>query len=430
MASGCCETDSVSVGRHEMMHFADKRILLGVSGGIAAYKAVELARRLVELARRLVTDGAQVKVVMTPSATEFVTPLTFAALTGQTVGTSLFGPGIHPLEHIWLGQKVDAIVLAPATANLIGKLAHGIGDDLLTTILLAATRPILVCPAMNCEMYDNPTVQDNLARLRQRGLWVLEPEPGPLACGAVGFGRLPEVENILQALARLVSLQDLAGRYLLVTAGPTHEDLDPVRYLTNRSSGKMGYAVARAAWRRGARVTLISGPTHLPPPYGVDFVPVRSALDMMGEVVSRFSTCDALIMAAAVGDYRPESLAAHKIKRASAALKVNLMPNPDILQAIRDLKGGQIIIGFAAETHDLIKEASRKLEEKNLDLIVANDVSQPDSGFAADTNEVTLVTADSEPVALPLLSKDEVADRILDWLVLRLKTETGGAADA
>ncbi len=423
MASGCCETNSVSVGRHEMMHFADKRILLGVSGGIAAYKAVELARRLV-------TDGAQVKVVMTPSATEFVTPLTFAALTGQTVGTSLFGPGIHPLEHIWLGQKVDAIVLAPATANLIGKLAHGIGDDLLTTILLAATRPILVCPAMNCEMYDNPTVQDNLARLRQRGLWVLEPEPGPLACGAVGFGRLPEVENILQALARLVSLQDLAGRYLLVTAGPTHEDLDPVRYLTNRSSGKMGYAVARAAWRRGARVTLISGPTHLPPPYGVDFVPVRSALDMMGEVVSRFSTCDALIMAAAVGDYRPESLAAHKIKRASAALKVNLMPNPDILQAIRDLKGGQIIIGFAAETHDLIKEAGRKLEEKNLDLIVANDVSQPDSGFAADTNEVTLVTADSEPVALPLLSKDEVADRILDWLVLRLKTETGGAADA
>jgi phosphopantothenoylcysteine decarboxylase/phosphopantothenate--cysteine ligase len=404
------------------MTFADKRILLGVSGGIAAYKAAELARRLV-------TAEAQVKVVMTKSATEFVTPMTFAALTGQTVGNALFGPGVHPLEHIWLGQQVDAIVLAPATANLIGKMAHGIGDDLLTTILIAATRPILVCPAMNCEMYDNPVVQENLSRLRDRGQWVLEPEEGCLACGAVGYGRLPETETILAALGKMVSLQDLAGQRLLVTAGPTFEDLDPVRYLTNRSSGKMGYAMAKAAWRRGAQVTLISGPTALDPPYGVEMVGVRSALDMLGEVVKRFPVCDALIMAAAVGDYRSESLAERKIKRAAAALQVNLMPNPDILKEISGLKDGQITIGFAAETHDLIQEASRKLTEKNLDLIVANDVNRPDSGFAVDTNEVTLVATDGEPVALPLLSKDEVADQILDWLAPRLNPQAVEATD-
>jgi phosphopantothenoylcysteine decarboxylase/phosphopantothenate--cysteine ligase len=398
------------------MIFKDKRILLGISGGIAAYKAAELARRLV-------TAGATVKVVMTKSATEFVTPMTFAALTGQSVGMTLFGPGVHPLEHIWLGQQVDAIVLVPATANLIGKMAHGIGDDLLTTILIAATRPILVCPAMNCEMYANPAVQDNMAHLRERGMWVLEPEEGALACGAVGHGRLPETESILAALGKMVSLQDLADQRVLVTAGPTHEDLDPVRFLTNRSSGKMGYAMAKAAWRRGAAVTLVSGPTSLPVPYGVELVWVRSALDMLGEVVKRFPLCDALIMAAAVGDYRAESLAERKIKRAAAALQVTLTQNPDILKEISALKERQIAIGFAAETHDLIQEASRKLKEKNLDLIVANDVNRPDSGFAVDTNEVTLVAGDEEPVLLPLLTKDEVADKILDWLAPRLSPQ-------
>jgi phosphopantothenoylcysteine decarboxylase/phosphopantothenate--cysteine ligase len=398
------------------MIFKDKRILLGISGGIAAYKAAELARRLV-------TARATVKVVMTKSATEFVTPMTFAALTGQSVGMTLFGPGVHPLEHIWLGQQVDAIVLVPATANLIGKMAHGIGDDLLTTILIAATRPILVCPAMNCEMYANPAVQDNMARLRERGMWVLEPEEGALACGAVGHGRLPETESILAALGKMVSLQDLADQRVLVTAGPTHEDLDPVRFLTNRSSGKMGYAMAKAAWRRGAAVTLVSGPTSLPVPYGVELVWVRSALDMLGEVVKRFPLCDALIMAAAVGDYRAESLAERKIKRAAAALQVTLTQNPDILKEISALKERQIAIGFAAETHDLIQEASRKLKEKNLDLIVANDVNRPDSGFAVDTNEVTLVAGDEEPVLLPLLTKDEVADKILDWLAPRLSPQ-------
>jgi phosphopantothenoylcysteine decarboxylase / phosphopantothenate---cysteine ligase len=400
--------------------FTDKRILLGVSGGIAAYKAAELARRLV-------TGGATVKAVMTQSATEFITPMTFAALTGQTVGTAMFGPGIHPLEHIWLGQQVDAIVLAPATANLIGKLAHGIGDDLLSTIIIAATKPIVVCPAMNCDMYENPAVQENLGRLRARGMWVLEPDAGPLACGAVGYGRLPETESILAALARTVSRQDLAGRRLLVTAGPTYEDLDPVRYLTNRSSGKMGYAVAKAAWRRGAEVTLVSGPTALPVPYGVELVEVRSAVDMLGQVVSHFPGCDALIMAAAVGDYRPESLAERKIKRGNTALQVNLVQNPDILKEISSLKEGQITIGFAAETHDLIAEAGRKLAEKNLDLIVANDVNRPDSGFAVDTNEVTLIVRDGEPAPLPLLTKDEVAEKILNWLAPRLSLQAGEA---
>jgi phosphopantothenoylcysteine decarboxylase / phosphopantothenate---cysteine ligase len=402
------------------MVFGGKKILLGISGGIAAYKAAELARRLV-------TGGATVKVVMTQSATEFISPMTFAALTGQTVGTALFGPGVHPLEHIWLGQQVDAIVLVPATANLIGKVAGGLGDDLLTTIIIAATKPIVVCPAMNCDMYENPVVQENLTRLRARGMWVLEPDAGPLACGAVGYGRLPETESILAVLARTVSLQDLAGRRLLVTAGPTYEDLDPVRYLTNRSTGKMGYAVAKAGWRRGAAVTLVSGPTALPAPFGVEVVRVHSAVDMLGEVVNRFPTCDALIMAAAVSDYRAESLAERKIKRGAATIQVHLTQNPDILREIRALKEGQIAIGFAAETHDLIEEAGRKLAEKNLDLIVANDVNRPDSGFAVDTNEVTLIAKDGEPAPLPLLTKDEVADKILDWLASRLGLRAGEA---
>ncbi len=389
--------------------FNGKRILLGVSGGIAGYKAVELARRLV-------TAGAQVKVVMTKNAQEFVTPLTFAAITGQQVGTGMFGPGVHPLEHIWLGQQVDAVVLAPATANLIGKLAAGIGDDLLTTILIAATRPVLLCPAMNCEMFGNPVVQENLDRLRQRGIWVLEPEAGPLACGAVGYGRLPEVESILAALGKLVSPQDLAGRRLLISAGPTQEDLDPVRFLTNRSSGKMGYALAREAWRRGAEVTLVSGPTALADPFGVEVVRVRSAMDMLSALWERFPAADALLMAAAVGDYRAESLAEQKMKRGPQALKVNLVQNPDILREVAKLKTHQVLVGFAAETGELIAEARRKLTEKGLDLIVANDVNRPDCGFAVDTNEVVLISREGEPVALPLMSKDEVAGRILDWL--------------
>ncbi len=405
------------------MTFNGKLILLGVSGGIAAYKAAELVRRLV-------AAGARVKVVMTRAAQEFVGPLTFQALSGEKVGVALFGPGSDPLEHVALGQEVDALVLAPATANLIGKLASGLGDDLLTTILLAASKPILVCPAMNVQMWGNPVVQENLDRLKARGFEVMAPEAGDLACGAVGLGRLPEPETIVQAAARLVSVQDLAGRRLLVTAGPTHEDLDPVRFLTNRSSGKMGYDLARVGWRRGAQVCLISGPTSLAAPYGVERVMVRSAQDMLKAVHQRFAKVDALLMAAAVGDYRPTHAKTRKIKRGPQEEQFQLTPNPDILKEMSAIKKRQVVVGFAAETHDLEDEARRKLAAKNLDLIVANDVNRPDSGFQVDTNEVTIIARQGEPLRLPLLTKEEVAEIILDRVMELLTARKSGAASA
>ena len=390
------------------MIFAGKRLVLGVTGGIAAYKAAELARGLV-------TAGAWVKVVMTRAAQEFVTPLTFAALTGQPAGVALFGPGSAPLEHIALGQEVDGILVAPATANLMCKAAAGIGDDLLTTILLAATKPVLICPAMNADMWANPVVQENVAKLKARGWQVMDPAAGPLACGAVGYGRLPEPPLILEAAARLVSPQDLAGRMVLVTAGPTHEDLDPVRFLTNRSSGKQGYALARAAWRRGADVCLISGPTALAEPYGVERVMVRSARDLLAQVKERFAAADILIMAAAVSDYRPVQAQARKIKRQQAEAQFLLTQNPDIVREVSSQKRpGQVVVGFSAETHDLESEARRKLEAKNLDLIVANDVNLPEAGFQVETNVVTIIGRTGAAARLPLLSKDEVAERILD----------------
>lgn len=397
------------------MVFNDKRILLGVTGGIAAYKAAEVARRLMGC-------GARVKVVMTQAAQEFVGPLTFAALTGEKVATAMFGPESDPLEHVALGQEVDGIVIAPATANFIGKVAAGIGDDLLTTIMLAATKPALLCPAMNVEMWSNPVVQENLNRLKSRGLMVMEPAAGSLACGAVGLGRLPEPDMIVEACARLVSPQDLVGRQVLVTAGPTHEDFDPVRFLTNRSSGKQGYALAKGAWRRGAEVILVSGPSNLAAPYGVELVRVRSARDMQAAVAEYFPKSDALLMAAAVGDYRPTRAEIRKIKRgAHEDMQFHLTQNPDILKQMGLSKTSQIIVGFAAETHDLETEARRKLREKKLDLIVANDVNQPDSGFQVDTNEVTIIAQEAKPLALPILSKEEVADVILDQVAELLK---------
>lgn len=389
------------------MAYTGKRILLGVTGGIAAYKAAELARRLIGA-------GAKVKVVMTAAAREFVAPLTFQALTGEKVATAMFGPMAEPLEHVALGQEVDAIIVAPATANIIGKMAAGIGDDLLSTILLAATKPVLLCPAMNAEMWGNPVVQENLDRLQARGVQVMEPGTGELACGAVGLGRLPEPEMIVEAAARLVSGQDLAGCRVLVTAGPTHEDFDPVRFLTNRSSGKMGYALAQVAWRRGAEVCLISGPSLLSAPYGVERVMVRSALEMLEAVKARFAGAAALFMAAAVGDYRPICCETRKIKRGQAETQFQLVQNPDILRELGRLKQRQVVVGFAAESHDLESEARRKLREKHLDFIVANDVTRTDSGFAVDTNQVTILDGGGEPLRLPLLSKMEVAERLLD----------------
>jgi len=401
------------------MIFKGKHILLGVSGGIAAYKAAEVARRLIG-------GGARVKVVMTAAAQEFVGPLTFQALTGEQVATAMFGPESEPLEHISLGQEVDAIVLAPATANLIGKLTAGIGDDLLTTVMLAATRPALICPAMNDQMWANPAVQENLARLKGRGYAVMEPAAGPLACGAVGPGRLPEPDLIVEAAARLLSPQDLAGRRVLVTAGPTWEDFDPVRFLTNRSSGKQGYALARVAWRRGAAVTLVSGPTSLAAPYGVNLVAVRSARDMQAAVAEKFPEADVLLMAAAVSDYRPTQAEIRKVKRGREEMQFHLTQNPDILKQVATQTTRQIVVGFAAETHDLEAEARRKMREKHLDLIVANDVNRPDSGFQVDTNEVTLIRREGEPLPLPLLTKEEVAARILDQVVELLQTRDRG----
>jgi phosphopantothenoylcysteine decarboxylase/phosphopantothenate--cysteine ligase len=387
--------------------FQGKKIVLGVTGGIAVYKAVELLRLLV-------CAGARVQVVMTKSAQEFVTPLTFHTLSGEPVRTALFGPGADPLEHISLAQAVDALVIAPATANCIGKIAAGIGDDLLTTLILAATRPILVCPAMNVKMYENPVVQNNLDLLRQRGLHIVEPETGEMACGAYGSGRMPEPSAIVEALAALLSPKDLEGYQILVSAGPTHEDLDPVRFLTNRSTGKMGYALARMAQRRGAAVCLVSGPSALASPQGVERVLVRSALEMQQALATRFSQSDALIMSAAVSDYRPAGFAEQKIKREEEEMLVKLTNNPDILQNLGSLKTRQVMVGFAAETQDILQHAQQKLERKHLDLIVANDVSAPDSGFAVDTNQVTLIHRSGEVESLPLLGKDEVADRVLD----------------
>jgi phosphopantothenoylcysteine decarboxylase/phosphopantothenate--cysteine ligase len=392
------------------MVYKYKRILLGISGGIAVYKVPEVVRRLVAC-------GAQVKVVMTRAALEFMTPVTFQALSGEKVGTALFGPESDPLEHVSLGQQVDAIILAPATANLIGKMAAGLGDDLLTTIMLAASKPTLICPAMNVEMWGNRVVRENLTRLRARGFQVMEPVSGPLACGAEGMGRLPEPELIVEAGARLVSRQDLAGRRVLVTAGPTTEDLDPVRFLSNRSSGKMGYALARVAWRRGAKVVLVSGPSALPCPYGVERVMVRSALDMHQAVAAHFPDAEALLMAAAVSDYRPGVSQALKIKRGAEELNLPLALNPDILKEMSLQKTGQVVVGFAAETHDLETEALRKMQEKKLDMIVANDVNKPGSGFQVDTNEVTIIDRDGWLVRLPLITKEEVSERVLDRVV-------------
>lgn len=384
-----------------------KRIVLGVTGGIAAYKAVEVLRLLT-------AAGVQVQVVMTASAQEFITPLTFQALSGNPVRTSLFGPGADPLEHITLAQEVDALVIAPATANCIGKMASGVGDDLLTTLVLAATRPILVCPAMNVRMYENPVVQENLARLQRRDLQIMPPDKGEMACGAYGSGRLPEPAAIVETLAGLLTPKDLLGYQILVSAGPTHEDLDPVRFLTNRSTGRMGYALAKMARRRGAAVCLVSGPSALAAPSGVEYLPVRSALEMQQVLAERFSRADALIMSAAVSDYRPAGFAEHKIKRSGPELLVQLTHNPDILESLGALKTRQVMVGFAAETQDMVDHARQKLERKHLDLIVANDVSAPDAGFAVDTNRVTLIPRVGDIEVLPLLSKDEVADRILD----------------
>lgn len=393
------------------------RIALGVSGGVAAYKAAELVRRLQR-------EKLGVQVIMTRAAQEFVTPLTFAALTGERVITGLFGEESaaanleSAIEHIAVAQRIDALVMAPATANLVAKLAGGIADDFLTTLYLATKAPVIIAPAMNVNMWEHEATQKNLEVLRARGVRVVEPDEGYLACGMQGAGRLAGVEAIAAAVRETLGIKhDLAELKIVVTAGPTMEDVDPVRLLTNRSSGKMGYALADAASRRGARVVLISGPTELPAPDEVDWIPVRSTEEMRRAVRERAKEAQAVIMAAAVADYRPAERAAQKIKRGEGRLTLDLEPTADILGELSREKGSAILVGFAAETERLGENARRKLALKGADMIVANDVTEEGAGFDTDTNVVTFFLRDGREMALPKMSKFEVANRILDCVL-------------
>ncbi len=400
------------------MGLESKRILLGVTGSIAAYKAVELLRLLTK-------SGAEVQVVMTEAATKFVTPLTFETLSRQEVLLDMWSLAYsHRIGHIEATRRADLLVVAPATAQTIARLALGIADDFLSCIYLASRCPVVVAPAMDCDMYDHPALQENLKRLQDRGVRLVEPDLGPLASGLVGRGRLAELSDILAAIEGiLLSVQDLAGQIVLVTAGPTREPLDPVRYLSNRSSGKMGYAVAEAAAARGAHVLLVSGPTALPVPPGVDVIHVETAQEMYEAVLAKLALARVVIKAAAVADYRPRQTAERKLKKEQAAREIALEPTPDILAEVGRQKGNRILVGFAAETDDLIVNARKKLQQKNLDLMIANDVSQAEAGFDTDTNLVKILDPQGGIEEVPLLPKRQVADRILDRVVTLLKRE-------
>jgi phosphopantothenoylcysteine decarboxylase/phosphopantothenate--cysteine ligase len=387
---------------------AGRHVVLGVSGGIASYKACVVARRLTEA-------GATVDVVMTAAATEFVRPMLFEALTGRPVGTSLWEAG-RALDHIRLGRAPDLVVVAPATARLIARAAQGLADDLLTALLLARRAPLLLCPAMNDAMYAHPETHKNLALLRERGVHVLGPVTGALAYGeGEGPGRMVEPETIVAYATRLLrSGAPFAGRRVLVTAGPTREAIDPVRVITNRSTGRMGYALARAAWERGAEVTLVSGPSQLPLPVGVEVVRIETTAELQAAVAHALPSAEVLLMAAAPADYRPMQAAATKTPRRSGALAVPVEPTDDVLLGTITLrKRGAVIVGFALETGDVTAKAREKLRRKHLDLVVANDATEPGAGPEVETNRVTFVTARGE-VALPLQSKDAVAEAILD----------------
>ena len=389
------------------------KVLLGIGGGIAAYKAAELARLLMQ-------QGHQVQTAMTGAAQEFVRPLTFAALTGRKTLTGLFAIE-SAIEHISVAQEADVLAFAPATADLIAKLAHGLADDFPTTLYLAFAGPVVIAPAMNVNMWRHAATQANLETLRRRGHIVVEPEDGYLACGMTGPGRLASPEAIAEAI-RLAAggRRDLEGEVVLVTAGPTQEPLDPVRYISNRSSGKMGYALAEAAARRGARVILISGPVNLAPPAGVETVQVRTAVEMREQVFAHLEDAGIVVKAAAVADFHMSKVPAQKVKKTAARLSLELDPTPDILAELGRKKGDRLLIGFAAETQNLVAEARRKLESKNCDMIVANLVGAPDVGFESEENEVTLVLSTGETLPLARAPKREVAGHILDQ-VLKLR---------
>ena len=389
------------------------RLILGIGGGIAAYKSAELARLLMQ-------QGHEVQAVMTEAAQEFVRPLTFAALTGRKVLTDLFAIE-HAIEHISVAQENDLLAIAPATADLLAKMAHGLAGDFLTTLYLAFTGPVVLAPAMNVNMWQHPATQANLDTLRRRGHRIVEPDSGYLACGMTGPGRLAGPEIIAAAIQNeLPRRHDLDGEHVLLTAGPTQEPLDPVRYITNRSSGKMGYALAEAAAARGAHVVLISGPVHLPPPRGVELIAVRTAAEMRQQVMANLAPAGIVIKAAAVADFHLSKVPDQKVKKTAARISLEMDPTPDILAEVGRKKGDRLLIGFAAETQNLVEEARRKLESKNCDMVVANLVGGAEGGFESDENEVTLVTRTGETIPLPRASKREIADRVFDK-VLRLR---------
>jgi phosphopantothenoylcysteine decarboxylase/phosphopantothenate--cysteine ligase len=395
-------------------------VVLGVTGCIGAYKACEVLR---ELQRREV----DVHVVMTAAATRFVTPLTFEALSRHPVFHDQWELGRDgDIRHIKVADEADLLLVAPATANILGKFARGIADDPLSTLYMATLAPLVVAPAMNVNMFEHPAVRENLGILRARGVAVVEPGSGYLACGWLGKGRLAEVGEIVEAaMSALARRRDLEGETVLVTAGPTVEDIDPVRFLSNRSTGTMGYRLAEAARDRGATVILVSGPTCLAPPFGVEVLGVRSAQDMQRAVADRVGSATVVIAAAAVSDYRPSGVSASKAKKTDGPVTLELVPNPDILKSLGREKGARLLVGFAAETEDLVGNARKKLDAKNLDLIVANDVKAPGSGFGGETNAVVLLRRGGSPVDVPLASKREIAERILDE-VRALRT-AGGA---
>ena len=386
-----------------------KKILVGITGGIAAYKTADLVRQFRK-------RDAEVDVIMTRNAQHFVTPLTFQTISGHPVSTDLFGNYQPEISHIALADKADILIIAPATANIIAKIASGLADDLLSTVALATTAPLLIAPAMNTKMWENPITQANVKKLKERAVTIVDPSTGELACGYEGKGRLAEIEDIVDKTLDILTPKDLHGERILITAGPTHEPIDPIRMLTNRSSGKMGYALAKASYRRGAKVMLVTGPTTLPPLDHIHTIHVTTAFEMDKAVSKHYKSCSIVIKAAAVSDYRPKKSFQEKVKKTHKTLTLELERNPDILYKMGKNKGSRFLVGFAAETKNLISQAKSKLDRKNLDLIIVNHALQKDGGFGSDSNEVTIIDYEGKVETLPRLEKGELADKILDTI--------------
>ena len=392
----------------------DKKIVIGITGGIAAYKAAELVSSLVK-------QGALLKTIMTKNAMEFISPLTFETLSGNPVYYDMFSrAGSWEIDHISLAKWADVLAVVPATANIIGKVCHGIADDLLSTTIMATQAQVIFAPAMNTNMYNNPIVQGNIEALKKKGYFFISPAEGRLACGDVGEGKLAGLDDILQAISGYFSRkQDLKGIRVLVTAGPTREYLDPVRFISNPSTGKMGFAIAAACAGRGADVDLVAGPVNLSPPINVNMHSVETARDMYDKVMELYPACDIVFKTAAVGDYRPETYHDQKIKKGSSQLVLTLVKNPDILQELGKRKKEQILVGFAAETQNVAEYAREKMQQKNLDFILANDITESGAGFMNDTNKGVLITHEGEIVEIPLLDKNEFAHRMIDEVLKR-----------